>query len=561
MTLIEMLIKQNRAFPSKPAIICEDKRVSYTELFEKVVAMSHHLFISGVTKKQRVVIMMESKKPELIISFLAIAACGAIVVPVDCNQPDDYINRMFQIISPSSIMISTKMHHRLDKINHNLSQSRIVILSDDNMELSPTNSRDYGFPPVSVSDHDTVYFNMTSGTTGVPKCAVTTHENIYFNTLASVEHFSLTSDDVHLCMFPPATHPHEIFARALFLGGTMVLTDHIAPKSLTRVIEKNKVTAMMAIAPIYGNFTRCHKRNDFKFSTLKIAESGGMHLDPVTAAEFRKRFGIPIIPVWGSTETAGIALAMPLKMPLRISHEVKITTGSAYPRSKESTYPVPEEPSYPTPEEPAYPATEESAYPATEEPAYPATEEPASSASEDTTSKSGSCGVPCRYYEVDIVNKEGISLPSGEIGEMIVKGKGVCSSYYSNDNENIKNFKNGWYYTNDMFKKDEDGFFYFAGRKNGMMKVAGMKVYPVEIEDLLIQHPLIKEVCVVRTSDPVHGEIPRAVIVPEDEANLTKEEIRLYCNSRLAFYKIPKIIEFRASLPRNPVGKIMAHQL
>ena len=71
-------------------------------------------------------------------------------------------------------------------------------------------------PSVSLNKNDPVYFNLTSGTTGFPKCAITTHDNIYWNTLSAVETLSLTSDDIHLCMFPPATHPHEIFARALF---------------------------------------------------------------------------------------------------------------------------------------------------------------------------------------------------------------------------------------------------------------------------------------------------------------------------------------------------------
>ena len=248
---------------------------------------------------------------------------------------------------------------------------------------------------------------------------------------------------------------------------------------------------MMAIAPIYANFIKCHKKNDFNFTTLKIAESGGMHLDPVTAKNFSNRFGIPIVPVWGSTETAGIALAMPL----------------------------------------------------------------------NGLSKKGSCGIPCKYYEADIIDGRGNSLAPGEVGEMLVRGKGVCSSYYHNKTETEQNFRKGWYHTNDMFKKDADGFFYFVGRRNGMMKVAGMKVFPVEIEDMLIQHPLIEEVGVTKSRDPLHGEIPKAVIVLKEGASLSKEAIRAYCSSNMASYKVPKIIEFRASLPRNPVGKILINQL
>jgi long-chain acyl-CoA synthetase len=130
-----------------------------------------------------------------------------------------------------------------------------------------------------------------------------------------------------------------------------------------------------------------------------------------------------------------------------------------------------------------------------------------------------------------------------------------------NDRETRNNFKDSWYYTNDMFFQDKDGFFYFSGRRNGMMKVAGLKVFPVELEDLLIQHPAIREVCVVRSEDPIHGEIPKAIVVLEQGTDLTLKELREYCTPRLATYKIPKRLEFRSSLPRNPVGKILVHQL
>jgi len=144
---------------------------------------------------------------------------------------------------------------------------------------------------------------------------------------------------------------------------------------------------------------------------------------------------------------------------------------------------------------------------------------------------------------------------------MIVRGKGVCAAYYQNPGENRNHFKDAWYYTHDMFFQDGDGFFYFSGRRNSMMKVGGLKVFPVEIEDLLIQHPAIKEVCITRALDPIHGEIPKAIIVLEEGAFLNLKALREFCAPHMATYKIPKLIEFRSSLPRSPMGKILAHQL
>lgn len=506
-TLTDMLEKNGMQFPTKTALVCEQASLSWGELHQRVLELSHYLLSQGISKGDRIALLMDAKTPDLVIGFLASAACGAIVVPVDCNQPDHHMQRLLAMVAPSAALVSQGVLDRFDLLGDGIADITTIVCRQSSDESSVLQKGDAArtfldeilaapgpvptAPPVPIDPEDPVYFNLTSGTTGFPKCAITTHAVIYWNTVSAVEQLALTPDDIHLCMFPPATHPHEIFARPLFLGGTMVLTDHISPRSLTLVIEQNQVTAMMAIAPIYGILAKHHKNTDFRFTSLKTAESGGMHLDPITAKEFRKKFGFPIIPVWGSTETAGIALAMPLGLD----------------------------------------------------------------------SKPGSCGIPSRYYEVAVVDENGERAEPGEVGEMIVRGKGVCRAYYRNDRETEKNFKDGWYYTNDMFYRDKDGFYYFSGRSNGMMKVAGMKVFPVEIEDLLIQHPAIREVCVVRTEDPIHGEIPKAIVVLEPDTELTLKALREYCTPRIAAYKIPKLLELRSSLPRNPVGKILAHQL
>ena len=499
MTLIEMLEKNLKFCPSKTAIVYEDEKISHQGLHTAVARLAGHFLRSGIKKGDRVALMMDKKRPEVVIAFLAVAACGGVAVPVDCNQTDGFIKQLFDIVSPSAVVVTDKMHHRLDKQDMVFETDLIVVCKGSRSvkggvkigDILVDESLGGDLPDVGVEGSDTAYLNLTSGTTGFPKCAITTHDNIYWNTRSAVEKLALVHEDRHLCMFPPATHPHELFARALYLGGTMVLTDQISPKSLTRVIEDNGVTAMMAIAPIYGNFVKRHKNSDFRFTRLKLAESGGMHVDPITAREFKGRFGFPIVPVWGSTETVGIALGMPMK--------------GEWPQ--------------------------------------------------------GSCGTVNPYYSAKIVDKMDNEVKPGEVGEMKVKGPGVCSAYFRNEGETCANYRNGWYYTGDMFSRDVKGYFYFSGRRQGMMKVAGMKVFPVEIEDLLIQHPEIMEVAVTKERDAVHGEIPKAIIVLEPGSDLTKKDIWAWCTEKIASYKIPKLIEFREGLPRNPVGKILVNQL
>lgn len=170
--------------------------------------------------------------------------------------------------------------------------------------------------------------------------------------------------------------------------------------------------------------------------------------------------------------------------------------------------------------------------------------------------KDSSVGKPCPYYEVKIMGEAGLEVKTGEVGEMIFKGPAVVEGYYGIKKETGGPFKDGWYYSGDLGRKDEDGFFYFVDRKNSMMKVAGLKVYPSEIEKVLITHPKIKEVAVVSSPDGLKGELPKAIIVPKDGYDLTKEDIYHFCKGVLTNYMIPRLIELRDELPKTSSGKI-----
>jgi long-chain acyl-CoA synthetase len=121
--------------------------------------------------------------------------------------------------------------------------------------------------------------------------------------------------------------------------------------------------------------------------------------------------------------------------------------------------------------------------------------------------------------------------------------------------------KDGWFLTGDLVKKDSEDYFYFAGRKTGMMKVAGMKVFPTEIEDVLSAHPKITEAAVIKVQDDLHGEVPKAVIALKDGVEISKGDIRKYCEKRMSKYKVPRIIEFMTELPKTPGGKISYRKL
>ncbi|MFC0596158.1 long-chain fatty acid--CoA ligase [Thermus composti] len=177
--------------------------------------------------------------------------------------------------------------------------------------------------------------------------------------------------------------------------------------------------------------------------------------------------------------------------------------------------------------------------------------------------KKGSIGMPLPSVEAKVVDEEGKEVPIGEVGELIVKGPNVMKGYWNRPEETQKALKDGWLYTGDMAKMDEDGYFYIVDRKKDMIIAGGYNIYPREVEEVLYQHPAVQEAAVVGVPDPYRGETVAAFIVlkPEYRGKVTEKDIEAFCRQNLAAYKVPRIIQFRESLPKSSVGKILRREL
>ncbi|ATF13303.1 long-chain fatty acid--CoA ligase [Brevibacillus brevis X23] len=177
--------------------------------------------------------------------------------------------------------------------------------------------------------------------------------------------------------------------------------------------------------------------------------------------------------------------------------------------------------------------------------------------------KVGSVGLPLPNSDAKIVDtvtgtKE---MPVGESGELIVKGPQVMKGYWKNQQETERTIRDGWLYTGDIGTMDSEGYFYIVGRKKDMIITGGFNVYPVEVEEVIYQHPAVLEACVYGVPDPYRGETIKAVIVLVRQANVTEEDIQSWCRERLTRYKVPRLIEFREALPKTHVGKILRSKL
>lgn len=172
----------------------------------------------------------------------------------------------------------------------------------------------------------------------------------------------------------------------------------------------------------------------------------------------------------------------------------------------------------------------------------------------------GSIGLPLPSTDAKVVDQDGKEVPVGEVGELIVKGPQVMKGYWQRDDETAKTIKDGWLWTGDMAKMDEEGYFFIVDRKKDMILVSGFNVYPNEVEEVLASHPKVLEAAVIGVPHERSGEAVKAFIVKKDES-LTEAELKAYCEKNLTNYKRPTIYSFETELPKSNVGKILRRKL
>ena len=177
--------------------------------------------------------------------------------------------------------------------------------------------------------------------------------------------------------------------------------------------------------------------------------------------------------------------------------------------------------------------------------------------------KPGTVGCPVPDTDVKIVDVETgeTEMPTGETGEILIKGPQIMKGYYKKPAETDEVLKDGWFYSGDIGKFDKDGYLSIVDRKKDMIIAGGYNIYPLELDNVLFDHPKILEACTIGVPDTYRGETVKAFIVPKQGETLTEKEIISYCKKNLAAYKVPKQIEFMEELPKSAVGKILRRKL
>lgn len=179
--------------------------------------------------------------------------------------------------------------------------------------------------------------------------------------------------------------------------------------------------------------------------------------------------------------------------------------------------------------------------------------------------RNGSIGLPLPGVDAAIVDLEtAVPVPVGELGEIVVKGPNVMRGYWKREEETLAMFRDGWMRTGDLGRMDADGFFYVVERIKDVIIASGFKIFPREVEEVLFQHPVVMEVAVAGVPDEYRGETVAAFVVLKsgvEASEKTRQELIQYSRRTLTAYKVPKIVEFRESLPKSLIGKVLRREL
>ena len=485
-TVTGALSCQAAARPEKIFIHSAHGSFSFAASRSIALRMAGFLAENGVQAGARICLLLP-RRPELVLSFFAANFARCLPVPVNYLDSPESVKSMLALLAPAVIVVDESVIS--SRVQDFLKECGAVVISvggrteehysflrwNDCLQHSP-------LPELpEIRTEETAYLNFTSGSSGQPKGAVCTHANIYWNTRSAIEVFNLTEADIHLCMFAAFAHPHELFSRALYTGGSLVLLPEISPKAIVRAVRQYHVTCIMGLAVMYKMLAEhCA---DIALPSLRIAESGGMFTPPALQEDFLAAFQVPLLPVWGSTETTGIALA----------------NAPACRRAD------------------------------------------------------GAMGKPCPYYQVKLVDEQGCEVRQGEIGELLIAGPAAVSEYWGGIPFPAQE---GWYCSGDLAWQDSDGFYHFVERKSGMIKVAGLKVYPLQIEHVLLRYPGIQEAAVIGMEEKRHGSVPQAFVVPQAGAQLAADELTQFCRQHLASYMVPRRFILLDALPKTGGGKI-----
>ena len=473
------------------------REMTWRDFDRKANRFANLLLSRGLRKGTKVGILLMNCL-EWLPMYFGILKAGCIAVPMNFRYSSDEIEYCLGLADVEVLVFGPEFVSRMDPIIDRIPGVKLLFYvgrqipayAEDCCKLVTFCSS--SAPPVALTEDDDAAIYFSSGTTGFPKAILHKHRALVGACMTEQHHHGQTRDDVFLCI-PPLYHTGAKmhWFGSLISGSKAVLLRGVKPEWILRAVTEEKCTIVWLLVPWCQDL-------------LEAIESGRINLDHYMLDQWRlMHIGAQPVP------------------PSMIHRWLKIFPHHQY----DTNY-----------------GLSESIGPGCVHLGV------------ENIHKVGAIGKPGYGWQARIVDEQGRDVAQGDVGELIVHGPGVMVCYYKNPEATADVLRDGWLFTGDMARMDEDGFIYLVDRKKDVIISGGENLYPVQIEDFLRQNPKIHDVAVIGLPDPRLGEIAAAIIQVADGETCTEEEINLFCKE-LPRYKRPRKVIFD-QVPRNPTGKI-----
>jgi len=473
------------------------REMTWKEFDIKANRFANLLLTRGIQKGDKVAILLMNCLEWLPIYF-GVLKTGALAVPLNFRYTGDEIKYCLELAEADALVFGPEFIGRVEQIFDHLHGVKTFFYVGDN---KPTFADSYDTmvhycssiaPAVALAEDDDAAIYFSSGTTGKPKAILHTHSSLVASCLTEQNHHAQTHDDVFLCI-PPLYHTGAKmhWFGSLLVGGKAVILRGVKPEWILRAVSEEKATIVWLLVPWAQDILDAIERGDLLLEDFRLSQWRLMHIGAQPVPPSLIRRWKQIFPNHDYDTNYGLSESSgPGCVHLGVENIHKV----------------------------------------------------------------GAIGKAGYLWETAIVDENGKQVAQGEVGELTVKGPGVMKCYFNNAKATAELLKDGWLYTGDVAREDEDGFIYLVDRKKDVIISGGENLYPVQIEDFLRAHPAVCDVAVIGLPDERLGEMAAAIIQLKPGADCTEADINEFCVD-LPRYKRPRKIIF-ADVPRNPTGKI-----
>lgn len=491
--------------PQKLAVVCGEQRLTFAEADLQARALAAGLARLCCNPNPRIAVCLPNCL-EYFLTYWAVMKIGGIIVPISPWLKSDSLQAIFATVLPDLLIVQNKQDDH-EALSAAAFFPHLPVVYLDEKEGRHTFNRlllwNRPCPHPDISGATPAIIMHTSGTTSAPKGAVMLHGDLVFNAMTTIKAQNFTGQDIHL-LVNPMFHCTALYS-SLPVGAwqktPLVITNDTQPESLLALIEKEKISTFLTVPTVLQRITALPDLSAYKLGSLRVVGYAGSFMPVKTVRSLQKLFpDVELHNFFGLTET------------ISATH---VLSGEA------------------------------------------------------TLEHPDSIGQLLPFVSAMIVNDHGEECAPCEIGELLFARENVISTYWNKPKllqESLVEYHGRtWFRTGDLACRDEEGFFFIKGRKKDMIIVGGENVFSVEVETVLMALPEVREAAVkgipasgVREA---LGELIKAYIVPEEGSKLTEADLRRHCHRNLPSFKIPHVIQFLTSLPRNPAGKILKNEL